>query len=84
MKRLMGFLLGVLAVACVGVTEIAKDREFCFFPGDTATLTPVILPDSTIVACQWGIVERVYCHDVPVTRYTSSNCVEGTKWKWPQ
>lgn len=74
------FLLcfAVALVACVSAVE--PNRETCFFPGDTATLTPVILPDSQIVACQWGVVREQHCFDVPVTRYTASQCVVGTKW----
>lgn len=80
--RLFYLLAAIALVGCVGVTDVIHDREHCFFPGDTATLTPVILaPDSLIVECRWGIVETEHCFAVPVTRYTRSDCVEGAKWK---
>ena len=77
-KGFLSVFAGVALVACVSAVE--PNRETCFFPGDTATLTPVILEDSLIVDCRWGIAERLYCHSVPVQRHTASECVVGTKW----
>jgi hypothetical protein len=78
--RLLLIVSAVVAIACVSTVE--PTRETCFFPGDTAEVHPVVLAtDSLIVACQWGVVQERHCFTVPVTRYTRTDCVEGTKWK---